>query len=711
MAGTGHGADEVRRQTDGKRRTVYGARFTVSPVALRSSFLILLSSVFTLLLLAGCPGEDLTPPDVSIIAPADGDSIAGTTTIRARATDNKAVARVDFYVDSTRVGSDTVPAGPIFEFDWSPVGVLPGTTHILRCSASDAAGNRNTSAPVTIRVSAATGTHHSGTIAAGETWAIAGSPHIIDANLDVEAYLTIRPGVYVLVADGASIAVGARAPAGIKARGTTDSTIIITSLNPSPGPGAWGGIQYSANAMPDSNVLRHCTIEYAGAAGALVRCDAGATVIDSCSLRASSGRGVTAAGDGLRYLANTTIADCAGYPVSLPAGAVSAIGTGNTLTTNAHNAVELTGGTVAASDTWPNLGFPWHITSTITIADASNPLLTIAPGCSLLFGDSAALRIGVGQPGGLRAEGSYGRITFAPLAAAPGPGNWRGLEFWEKTDPDRTILNYCRIEGAGAGNASAITCYSVPITVANTRIAGNSGNGIYCFNTGFARFENDTVTACAGYPLHLAAQYVTTIGNGNSFTGNALDGIEVTGGAITQNALFRRQNVPYLVRGTIEVGSNLEPALIIQSGVELRFDPGTALAIGRTAPARLQAVGAPDDSITITAATPQPGAWNGLELHHYASSSSQLQYCRLLYGGGANRGILFIDSCVPAVTRNEIAWSSNNCIYVANSDIDIESLRRDNWLHDWATGFDDIYDEQLAPKSTPDRESRSGAIR
>ena len=651
--------------------------------ASRSSFLVFLSSLFTLLLIAGCPGEDLTPPEVTIIVPADGDSVAGTTTIRARATDNTAVARVEFIVDAVRVGLDTIPAGPIFEVDWNPVGLLPGTTHALRCVATDDAGNRNSSPVVTVRISAAAGTHHAGTISTNETWTVAGSPHIIDADLDVEAYLTIQPGVIVLIADGASIAVGTRAPAGLRAQGRTDSTITFTALNPSSGPGAWGGIHYLANATPDSNTLRHCTIEYAGRnAGALVRCEAGRVDIDSCELRSSSERGVSASGTGLGSLSRTGVSECAGYPVSLAPGLVSALGVGNTLTANGRDAIELTGGTVAATDTWPNLGVPYCITASVTVADTSNPLLTIAPGCSLLFGDSAALRVGFGQPGGLRAEGTYGRIVFAPLAASPGPGNWYGLELWEKTDPARTILNYCRISGAGAGNNPAIYINQAPVTITNTRIADCSGDGIICYNTGFARFENDTITACAGYPLHIAAQHVSTIGNGNSFSGNLNhDGIEVIGGTITRDAQYRRQDVPYLITGTVEVGSSYEPSLVIDPGVELRFDPGTALAIGRNARASLQAIGYPD-SITFTAPLAQPGAWDGLRLERYASSASRLERCRLLYGG--NQGILYVNSCVPTITNNEIAFSSNWCIYLADSDtmLNPDTLRRYNWLHD-----------------------------
>jgi hypothetical protein len=647
-------------------------------------FFILLSSLFSLLLLAGCPGEDITPPEVTITAPADGDTLTGATTIRARATDNKKVARVEFFVDGVRIGSDISPNGQVFECAW--LGVMrPGSAHTLTCSAADEAGNRGSSPAITVHISSAAGTHHSGTIETPETWTAAASPHVVDSDLYVEAILTLEPGAVVLVADGTTIAVGTRSPAGIVARGRADSLITFSALNPTPGPGAWSGILFRANTGPDGSLFRHCIVEYAGGGGSLLRCEAGRVDVDSSEFRSSSGSGVSATGSGLGSLSYSAFSACARFPVSISPGLVSALGAGNSFSDNYRNAFEVPGGTVAATDTWPNLGFPYAITATLTVADSTNPLLFLASGCSLRFADSAKLRVGLGKPGGLRADGTYGRVFFGPLADTPGPGQWGGLEFWEGTDPIRTILNYCSIEGAGAGNAAAVTCYA-EVLIANTKIAGNAATGVYCHNTGFARFENDTITGCGALPLHIAAQYVGTIGNGNSFTGNAHDAIEVAGGTIDSNAQYRRQDVPYLIKETIEVGSALEPTLLIENGVELRFEPGAALAIGRTARASLQA-----DSVTLTGATAQPGAWDGLELHRYTTSTSRVERSRLLYGGGANFGIVFIDSCVPVLTGNEIAFSSNYCVFMQNTELDPDSVRTRNWLHDWDQGFEDIY--------------------
>ncbi|MBM3332098.1 hypothetical protein FJY68_09685 [candidate division WOR-3 bacterium] len=663
-----------RKRDEGQRRSSYIGR--------SSSFFALLSSLFSLFLLGGCPGEDITPPEVVIIAPADGDTIAGPVTVRARATDNKRVVSVEFLVDGVRLGADSSPTGQMFEFAW--LGLMrPGSTHTLSCSAADAAGNRSSSPEVTVHVSSSAGKHHSGTIGMAETWEAASSPHVVDSDLFIEAMLTLEPGTVVLVADGATVAVGTRSPAGIFARGKADSVITFSTLSTAPAPGAWNGILFRANTVPGGSLLRHCLVEYAGGGGYLVKCEAGGVAIDSSEFFSSSGSGVSASGGGLASLAGSVFSACARFPVSVSPGLVSAITADNKFSDNYRNAIEIPGGTVAATDTWTNLGFPYAITATLTVADSTNPLLYVAPGCSLLFADSARLRVGLGKPGALRADGTYGRVVFGPLVA--GSGQWRGLEFWEQTDPVRTILNFCSIEAAGASNAAAITCYA-EVLIANTKVSGSAGTGIYCQNTGFARFENDTITGCGGFPLRIAAQYVGTIGNGNSFTGNADDAIEVAGGNVASNAQYRQQGVPYLIRETIEVGSALEPTLLIENGVELRFASGAALAVGRTARASLQA-----DSVTLTGAAAQPGAWDGLELHRYTTSTSRVERSRLLYGGGANRGIVFVDSCVPVLTGNEIAFSSNYCVFMRNTELDPDTIRSQNWLHNWDPGFDDVY--------------------
>jgi len=95
------------------------------------------------------PPPDTTAPTVSISAPASGATVSGTTTITANASDNVAVASVQFKLDGNNLGSaDT--ASP-YTMNWSTTGVSNGT-HVLTAVATDTSGNATTSSSVSVTV-------------------------------------------------------------------------------------------------------------------------------------------------------------------------------------------------------------------------------------------------------------------------------------------------------------------------------------------------------------------------------------------------------------------------------------------------------------------------------------------------------------------------------------------------------------------------------
>src|SRR5438067_1035731 len=89
---------------------------------------------------------DTTPPTVSIISPVNGQTVQGTLTVSANASDNVGVVGVQFFVDGAPLGAEDTSA---------PYSVSVGTStsdngsHTLTAVARDAAGNGKTSAPVT----------------------------------------------------------------------------------------------------------------------------------------------------------------------------------------------------------------------------------------------------------------------------------------------------------------------------------------------------------------------------------------------------------------------------------------------------------------------------------------------------------------------------------------------------------------------------------
>ncbi len=94
------------------------------------------------------PPPDTTPPTVSISAPASGATVSGAVTIAANATDNTAVASVQFQIDNANFGSPVTL--PPYNIAWDTTKVANGS-HTITAIARDAAGNTaSASIPVTV---------------------------------------------------------------------------------------------------------------------------------------------------------------------------------------------------------------------------------------------------------------------------------------------------------------------------------------------------------------------------------------------------------------------------------------------------------------------------------------------------------------------------------------------------------------------------------
>ena len=77
-----------------------------------------------------------TPPTVAFTSPAAGQTVSGTMSYAANATDNAGVSRVDFSVDAAALASDaTAPYGGAFD-----TTKLANGTHVIKATAYDAQG-------------------------------------------------------------------------------------------------------------------------------------------------------------------------------------------------------------------------------------------------------------------------------------------------------------------------------------------------------------------------------------------------------------------------------------------------------------------------------------------------------------------------------------------------------------------------------------------
>ncbi len=93
--------------------------------------------------------NDLTPPAVSVTSPTAGATVSGAVTLTANATDNVGVVGVQFQVDGSNNGPETTQAP--YSSPWNTLNATNGS-HSITAIARDAAGNRATSASVTVTV-------------------------------------------------------------------------------------------------------------------------------------------------------------------------------------------------------------------------------------------------------------------------------------------------------------------------------------------------------------------------------------------------------------------------------------------------------------------------------------------------------------------------------------------------------------------------------
>jgi hypothetical protein len=94
---------------------------------------------------------DNVPPTVSMTAPANGATVSGSAvTVSANASDNVAVANVQFLLDGSPLGTPITQAP--YTMTWDSTTVANGS-HTLSARATDTSGNTATATAVTVTVS------------------------------------------------------------------------------------------------------------------------------------------------------------------------------------------------------------------------------------------------------------------------------------------------------------------------------------------------------------------------------------------------------------------------------------------------------------------------------------------------------------------------------------------------------------------------------
>lgn len=455
------------------------------------------------LMLISCGDDDSNPadttnPEVTILQPQNGENVpADDVLIQARATDNRGIAKVEFYVDGTLLGEDETGGANVYEFTWDASGLNPGSGHAIRVRAIDTSDNDDEMS-IAVAIITQNQTIHSDSIVTDETWDPSGNPHVVTGAIGVSegATLTILPGCIVQFQPDidSSISVGWQPTTGaLVAEGTPLHPILFTSRAVVPQRGDWLGLNFYGGMLPTTH-LSYCTIEYTGYnEGAAVFVAWGAALrMDHCTIRHAGGHGITYDHAGyVEQFNNNIITTCADYPLETEPEYVRYLGTGNSFTGNdpGKDKIMLYDGVVVTSGTWHNQGVPYELAPLvndgggiwITPTAATPAIITIEAGTTIRFSEGSQLLIGYGgSSGGLIAVGTeLLPITFTSASDTPQPGDWYRIDFEDGSVDGQCRLEHCVIEYGGRGDYGNVLVFDARPTISDCAIGIGSSYGIY----------------------------------------------------------------------------------------------------------------------------------------------------------------------------------------------------------------------------------------
>jgi len=339
----------------------------------RLSWLLVL---FAPLMLASCGDDDdhgnpadTADPAVTILTPLNHASVPpADVLIQAQATDNREVARVEFFVDGTQIGEDAAGVADVYEYTWDASGLEPASEHTIRVRAIDTSDNA-AEASITVGIIVSGMTIHATDITQDETWSPSGNPHVVTVPISVweGATLTILPGCRVEFEPdrNAGISVGWTTAGAISAVGTPLQPITFTSRAAAPQRGDWGGLLFHDGTLATTH-FSYCTIEYGGAGGTATVYPAWGAIVrmDHCTVRQGAGPGISYEHGGhVEQFNHNTITTCAGCPLETEPEYVRHLGAGNSFTGNdaGMDKILLYDGVMVTSGTWHNQGVPYEV--------------------------------------------------------------------------------------------------------------------------------------------------------------------------------------------------------------------------------------------------------------------------------------------------------------------------------------------------------------
>ncbi len=297
--------------------------------------------------------------------------------------------------------------------------------------------------------------------------------------------------------------------------------------------------------------------------------------------------------------------------------------------------------------------------------------LTVLAGTEVMFRGNGRIEVARSAPGRLLVNGTASDpVVFRPeLASLPAGQLWFGrfdtgsaLAHFsiEGTDDGRSaIYSEAPYLDLVDGQLSLGTSHGIEvadigdISVVDCRVEQMLGDGLHI--DGFlSALEGTTLTANLGYPVSLPPDEVSAIGLLNDLTGNWLPGVEVQDGWVSQDAVWSKLDVPYLIDDGLPIGGLASPVLTIEPGATLRFSSGRGLSAGKGRPGSLF-IDAASDPVVLESrsAVPVPGAWRGVDFGAF-DQGSQVDGLVIQHADSAVRLLGLSDTPAPLIDLRNV---------------------------------------------------------
>jgi hypothetical protein len=257
-----------------------------------------------------------------------------------------------------------------------------------------------------------------------------------------------------------------------------------------------------------------------------------------------------------------------------------------------------------------------------------------------------------------------------------------------------TSFNHCTFEYGGSEDCN-LGVYSAAAKVTNCIIRNSGSDGVLGGGTGagtghFTQFTGNTISNSAGHAINIGANYVRTLGTGNTYTANTHNDILLRGGAVLTTGTWLNQGVPYNISESVSVenedGSN--PILTISAGTTVEMQADVEFWVGYYWPGGLIADGTAD-TIFFTSASPSPagGDWKSISFYTFAiDGSSKLKNCVVEYAGN-DLGNIVVTNSMPEITGCTIRHSQSWGVYLEGPPYpDASDLETNNTFSDNPSG-------------------------